>query len=84
MKRIVLALALCATSLAGLSQTPSPELYNTRLMKPPVGARVAVYEFEDLECPACAHAYPTFTQPATSTRFPSSATISPGPFTSGA
>ena len=58
MKRLLLALALSATSLAGLSQTPSPEFHNTKLMKPPAGARVAVYEFEDLECPACAHAYP--------------------------
>ncbi len=28
------------------------------MVKPPAGARVAIYEFEDLECPACAHAYP--------------------------
>ena len=28
------------------------------LLKPPAGARVAVIEYEDLECPACAHAFP--------------------------
>ncbi len=27
-------------------------------IKPPAGARVAIYEFEDLECPACSHAFP--------------------------
>jgi len=28
------------------------------LFKPPAGAKVAIVEFEDLECPACAGAYP--------------------------
>lgn len=28
------------------------------MFKPPAGAKVAVLEFEDLECPACAHAFP--------------------------
>ena len=58
MKRIVLALVLGATSSGALSQTPSPEFHNTSLMKPPAGARVAIYEFEDLECPRCAYVYP--------------------------
>ena len=31
---------------------------DTSMIKPPAGARVAIYEFEDLECPACAHAFP--------------------------
>ena len=31
---------------------------DTSLLKPPAGARVAIYDFEDLECPACAHAFP--------------------------
>jgi protein-disulfide isomerase len=31
---------------------------DTSMFKPPAGARVAIVEFEDLECPACAHAYP--------------------------
>ena len=28
------------------------------MLKPPAGAKVAIYEFDDLECPACAHALP--------------------------
>ena len=28
------------------------------MLKPPAGAKVAIYKFEDLECPACSHAYP--------------------------
>ncbi len=31
---------------------------DTSLLKLPAGQRAAIYEFEDLECPACAHAYP--------------------------
>ena len=31
---------------------------DTSMLKPPAGAKVAIFEFEDLECPACAHAYP--------------------------
>lgn len=31
---------------------------DTSMVKPPTGARVAIYEFEDLECPACARAFP--------------------------
>lgn len=28
------------------------------MLKLPAGERAAIYEFEDLECPACAHAFP--------------------------
>jgi protein-disulfide isomerase len=28
------------------------------MLKPPAGAKVAIYEFEDMECPACAYAFP--------------------------
>jgi len=31
---------------------------DTSMLKPPAGARVAIYEFEDLECPGCAYAFP--------------------------
>ena len=31
---------------------------DTSVLKPPAGAKVAIYEFEDLECPACANAAP--------------------------
>jgi protein-disulfide isomerase len=31
---------------------------DTSMLKPPTGAKVAIFEFEDLECPACAHAFP--------------------------
>ena len=28
------------------------------MLRPPKGSKVAIIVFEDLECPACAHAYP--------------------------
>jgi protein-disulfide isomerase len=31
---------------------------DTSMIKPPAGARIAIYEFEDLECPACGRAHP--------------------------
>jgi protein-disulfide isomerase len=31
---------------------------DTSPIKPPPGAKVAIFEFEDMECPACAHAFP--------------------------
>ncbi len=31
---------------------------DTSMLKPPAGAKVAIVEWEDLECPSCAHAFP--------------------------
>src|SRR6202041_1508269 len=31
---------------------------DTSMLRAPAGAPVAIYEFEDMECPACAHAFP--------------------------
>jgi protein-disulfide isomerase len=31
---------------------------DTSMLKPPAGAKVAIFSFEDLECPACARAFP--------------------------
>ncbi len=31
---------------------------DTSMFKPPAGAKLAILEWEDLECPACAHAFP--------------------------
>lgn len=31
---------------------------DTSMLKPPAGAKVAIVEWEDLECPACARAFP--------------------------
>jgi protein-disulfide isomerase len=55
--------AAAPASSAPAAPTPPKVNYgypfqDTSMLKPPAGAKVAIYEFEDLECPACAHAFP--------------------------
>ena len=67
MKLAPLAAALLLASAPALirAQTSQPTTYkDTSMVKPPAGARVAIYEWEDLECPACAHAFPIVHQAA--------------------
>ncbi|MDE1160840.1 MAG: thioredoxin domain-containing protein [Acidobacteriaceae bacterium] len=63
----VLSLALAgAAAVAGsaaIAQTSVPpnqvsNFHDTSMLKPPAGAKVAILEWEDLECPACGHAFP--------------------------
>jgi protein-disulfide isomerase len=67
MTRLALAailLALTASvptrSFAQASAPPNQAttFKDTSMVKPPPGVRVAIYEFEDLECPACSRAFP--------------------------
>jgi protein-disulfide isomerase len=58
-----LAAALAFGAGVGAAQNSVPPgkgntFRDTSMVKPPAGAKVAIYEFEDLECPACAHAFP--------------------------
>lgn len=57
---LLIALPLCAPAFAQTSAPPNTgtAFKDTSMLKPPPGARVAIFEFEDLECPACAHAFP--------------------------
>jgi protein-disulfide isomerase len=57
---LLLALPGCAAAFAQTSAPPNTgtAFKDTSMVKPPAGAKVAIYEFEDLECPACAHAFP--------------------------
>jgi protein-disulfide isomerase len=57
MNRIVLAATLLlALPFSALAQ--SGAYRDTSMLRAPAGVPVALYEFEDLECPACAHAFP--------------------------
>lgn len=66
MTRLVLIAALLAClpaatpAHAQLSAPPNTanNFRDTSMVRAPAGARVAIYEFEDLECPACSHAFP--------------------------
>jgi protein-disulfide isomerase len=55
---IVLSAPALTLAQATVGQPPFTPFKDTALLKPPAGHPVAVMEFEDLECPACAHAYP--------------------------
>ncbi len=58
----VFAFVFAFASLGHAQLSAPPNTANTfkdtSLLKPPAGARVAIVEFEDLECPACARAFP--------------------------
>jgi protein-disulfide isomerase len=49
---------------------PSATPVQNSALKPPPGARVAIVEFDDLECPACAHANPLLEQAAAKYKIP--------------
>jgi hypothetical protein len=58
------AMLLSLAPLAVVAQTSVPpnqvsNFKDTSSFRPPAGAKVAVIEYEDLECPACAHAFPS-------------------------
>jgi protein-disulfide isomerase len=59
MNRVLLAALLLAlpSTLPALAQGPTG-FKDTSMLRAPAGSPVAIYEFEDLECPACARAFP--------------------------
>ena len=71
----LIALAAAAVpSLAG-AQTSMPPNQVTNfkdpgILKPPAGDKVAILEWEDLECPACAHAFPVVHEAASHYHLP--------------
>ncbi len=62
----ILSLGLGIPVLAQFSN-PEPEtteVHNVAALRPPAGARVAIVEWEDLECPDCARANPILEEAA--------------------
>jgi protein-disulfide isomerase len=57
MNRIVLAAALLLALPAGIPAL-AQSFKDTSMLRAPAGSQVAIYDFEDLECPACSHAFP--------------------------
>ena len=55
---VATAALLAPTGLRAQSQ----QFHDNPALRPPAGARVAIVEFDDLECPACAHANPLLMQ----------------------
>ena len=59
---IAMTLPLATASLMAQRSVPKPNenetFKDTSMLKPPAGSKLAIVEFEDLECPMCAHVYP--------------------------
>jgi protein-disulfide isomerase len=55
---------------SGPSAAPGTPIHNAKPLRPPAGARVAIFEFEDLECPDCARANPLLKEASEKYRIP--------------
>ena len=64
------ALAVPAFGQFSNPQSKTTVVHNTAALKPPAGARVAIVEFEDLECPDCARANPVIKEAIEKYRIP--------------
>jgi protein-disulfide isomerase len=69
------AAALLATATAGAHAQfapppPGTQVHDPSALKPPPGARVAIVEFEDLECPDCGRANPLLKEAAAKYNIP--------------
>ena len=78
-KRTSLLLSLAAAAMlfaaAGvlaqfLSESPGTQVHDPSPLKPPAGARVALVEFVDMECPDCARANPLLKEAAAKYKIP--------------
>lgn len=63
-------LFFAAAAHAQFGAPPTTPVHDSAALKPPAGARVALIEFEDLECPDCAHANPTLKEAAAKYHIP--------------
>jgi protein-disulfide isomerase len=54
---VALACGASAVAQTAVGGTVS-NFKDTSMLKPPAGDKIALIEWEDLECPACAHAFP--------------------------
>jgi protein-disulfide isomerase len=75
---LLLALAAAALFMATAASAhaqfgaPSPgtQVHDASALRPPAGARVAIVEFEDMECPDCARANPLLKEAAATYKIP--------------
>ena len=67
----VAALLIVATARAQFTPPPpGTQVHDPSVLKPPAGARVALVEWEDMECPDCARANPLLKEAAEKYRIP--------------
>lgn len=55
---LVIGLTVSVNAQIALPPAGATPFRDTSMLKPPSGAKVAIIEFEDLECPLCAHVSP--------------------------
>ena len=67
---VVTWLASANPARAQLGSLHQVQVKDTSALHPPAGARVAIVEFDDLECPFCAQANPTLMQAAAHYKIP--------------
>ncbi len=71
---LVSAAILASPAVYGHAQfappAPATQVHDPAALRPPAGARVAIVEFEDLECPDCAHANPLLKEATTKYKIP--------------
>jgi protein-disulfide isomerase len=69
-----IAVFLAATSahaqFGGPASQPATQVHDPGALKPPAGARVAIYEFEDMECPVCGNINPLLKEAAAKYNLP--------------
>ncbi len=58
------------TAHAQFGAPPTTPVHDSSALKPPAGAKVAIVEFEDLECPDCANANPLLKEAAAKYHIP--------------
>jgi protein-disulfide isomerase len=54
----------------GPSTPPATQVHDSSALKPPAGSRVAIVEFEDMECPVCGNYNPLLRQAAAKYNLP--------------
>ena len=68
---LALASAAASISLAQFAPpAPGTQVHDPAALKPPAGARVAIIEFDDMECPDCGRANPLLKDAATKYHIP--------------
>lgn len=63
-------LVLTAAAHAQFGAPPTTQVHDPAALKPPAGVRVAIIEFEDMECPDCAAQNPVLKQAAETYHIP--------------
>jgi protein-disulfide isomerase len=67
---VTIALCLAAFAHAQLGSEPLTPVHDPAALKPPAGVKVAIVEFEDMECPDCAAANPVLKEAAAKYHIP--------------